>query len=677
MSELRRKPELDYYKVLQVDPTAEPEVVEASYRALSKKYHPDRNSSPHAPARMSQINSAYDTLRDPTKRRDYDLLRNPTRFVSATPTSRPASSAAPFGSERSTNTNYNAPRPAPSPSPNAANNNNRPNSSSSSAYNAARPATPQGNNAAPNNRSAASGNGASNGANYSSSSAGKAAPKVTRNNHNFYPETSKGSLVRWLALLVVITIAMVGGFFLAKTVLDNPSASNLNPGISQPVQPIEVETVARTTRAASVVTPAPTFTVGGPLSRDQIFNYLNNGELYEGRLTEVTLQVDTLQLQVRLNRGGRIVNGLDNPPFIPGNDELDLLRQAELTAYTLTYSLYGRFPDLKTIYLKLSDPADEKKIIYRVTIPRNLAYTFSVWRGTMDAKTVKQEDFIRAGREDRLLMHLGSPLEDSVRSRINQPDKNNLKAELASWGFSFGTFDVSLDSNGAIVGYFAVRPEEEKLADYARIFYILYTRFPNLDRIQVQDTLPGTPPKFSRASSRTLFNRATTVDWAQATFDNRAKELLDTLPSTITTLPPTSGNEAQVNPGVNTLVKSWQIVNPGTTNRLSQISALPSTRGQYVLVKVPLKNLSGILQWPLPNAYFSLMDAQGRTYQPDPVASISYILDVERKIPPGPVENNRDIEMKLIFDIPLNASGLRLIFQDRDARASLPITPQQ
>ena len=75
MSELRRKPEIDFYKVLQVDTEAEPEVVEAAYRALSKKYHPDINPLPEAQARMSQINSAYEILGDTAKRRDYNLLR--------------------------------------------------------------------------------------------------------------------------------------------------------------------------------------------------------------------------------------------------------------------------------------------------------------------------------------------------------------------------------------------------------------------------------------------------------------------------------------------------------------------------------------------------------------------------------------------------------------------------
>ena len=33
----------DLYKVLQVDPHAEPEVVDAAFRRMARKYHPDVN----------------------------------------------------------------------------------------------------------------------------------------------------------------------------------------------------------------------------------------------------------------------------------------------------------------------------------------------------------------------------------------------------------------------------------------------------------------------------------------------------------------------------------------------------------------------------------------------------------------------------------------------------------
>jgi DnaJ-domain-containing protein 1 len=62
----------NYYKVLQVDPSAEPEVIIAAYKRLALKYHPDRNQSPEAAQRMKEINIAYEVLCEAVKRGQYD-----------------------------------------------------------------------------------------------------------------------------------------------------------------------------------------------------------------------------------------------------------------------------------------------------------------------------------------------------------------------------------------------------------------------------------------------------------------------------------------------------------------------------------------------------------------------------------------------------------------------------
>jgi len=62
----------DYYRVLQVQENAEPEVVQAAYRTLSKKYHPDTNKAAEAEERMKQLNEAYAVLGDETQRAEYD-----------------------------------------------------------------------------------------------------------------------------------------------------------------------------------------------------------------------------------------------------------------------------------------------------------------------------------------------------------------------------------------------------------------------------------------------------------------------------------------------------------------------------------------------------------------------------------------------------------------------------
>lgn len=65
----------DYYKILQVDPSADPEVVEAAYKRLARKYHPDMNTSPDATLRMQELNAAYRILHNPAKRAQYDRER--------------------------------------------------------------------------------------------------------------------------------------------------------------------------------------------------------------------------------------------------------------------------------------------------------------------------------------------------------------------------------------------------------------------------------------------------------------------------------------------------------------------------------------------------------------------------------------------------------------------------
>jgi tetratricopeptide (TPR) repeat protein len=65
----------NYYQLLQVDPTAEQEAIEAAYRRLALKYNPDTSKAANAAERMNKINIAYETLRDPVKRAEYDQLR--------------------------------------------------------------------------------------------------------------------------------------------------------------------------------------------------------------------------------------------------------------------------------------------------------------------------------------------------------------------------------------------------------------------------------------------------------------------------------------------------------------------------------------------------------------------------------------------------------------------------
>jgi curved DNA-binding protein CbpA len=66
---------VDHYKVLQVDPDADPDVIQAAYRALARKYHPDVAGATEADGRMTAINAAWQVLRHADRRAAFDELR--------------------------------------------------------------------------------------------------------------------------------------------------------------------------------------------------------------------------------------------------------------------------------------------------------------------------------------------------------------------------------------------------------------------------------------------------------------------------------------------------------------------------------------------------------------------------------------------------------------------------
>ena len=67
----------DLYRILQVDPAAEPDVVQAAYRVLARKFHPDASGSE---ALMKRLNRAWEVLGDPAKRARYDVDRAADQF---------------------------------------------------------------------------------------------------------------------------------------------------------------------------------------------------------------------------------------------------------------------------------------------------------------------------------------------------------------------------------------------------------------------------------------------------------------------------------------------------------------------------------------------------------------------------------------------------------------------
>lgn len=66
---------MDHYQTLGVDKNATPDEIKKAYRKLASVHHPDKGGDTQ---HFQKIQSAYDTLSDPQKRRDYD---NPSPFA--------------------------------------------------------------------------------------------------------------------------------------------------------------------------------------------------------------------------------------------------------------------------------------------------------------------------------------------------------------------------------------------------------------------------------------------------------------------------------------------------------------------------------------------------------------------------------------------------------------------
>ncbi len=79
-------PKRDYYDILGVKENASDDEIKRVYRSLAKKYHPDKNSGDKtAEAKFKEISEAYNVLRDPGKRKQYDQMRKYGAYGGGTP----------------------------------------------------------------------------------------------------------------------------------------------------------------------------------------------------------------------------------------------------------------------------------------------------------------------------------------------------------------------------------------------------------------------------------------------------------------------------------------------------------------------------------------------------------------------------------------------------------------
>jgi curved DNA-binding protein CbpA len=83
----------DPYRVLQVLSSADQEVLNAAFRALAQKYHPDHDASQLAARRMSELNAAWAMVRDPELRANWDRAQRHAAYGFNRP--EPTSASAP------------------------------------------------------------------------------------------------------------------------------------------------------------------------------------------------------------------------------------------------------------------------------------------------------------------------------------------------------------------------------------------------------------------------------------------------------------------------------------------------------------------------------------------------------------------------------------------------------
>ncbi len=89
------------YDILGVSPDAEDIVIRAAYKALAQRYHPDKwvGDKEDATKRMAELNHAYSSLSDPSRRRKYDERVKPSVNAEQNPVSSESAHTSEFNRE--------------------------------------------------------------------------------------------------------------------------------------------------------------------------------------------------------------------------------------------------------------------------------------------------------------------------------------------------------------------------------------------------------------------------------------------------------------------------------------------------------------------------------------------------------------------------------------------------
>jgi len=75
----------DYYKIMGVSKDATEKEIKTAYRKLARNYHPDISKEANAEERFKEMGEAYEVLRDPVKKAEYDQYLKNKEFQQQNP----------------------------------------------------------------------------------------------------------------------------------------------------------------------------------------------------------------------------------------------------------------------------------------------------------------------------------------------------------------------------------------------------------------------------------------------------------------------------------------------------------------------------------------------------------------------------------------------------------------
>jgi hypothetical protein len=460
-------------------------------------------------------------------------------------------------------------------------------------------------------------------------------------------------------VLAIIGLAVL--VLIQENFLGNPLSTHFT---THPT-PIETSTVPfeplQETVPAPTVTPTPVPAGANTMSPESVATFLQGPNLFPGLIgkSDITLNNNILSLKLKLDA------------TVDTSQSLTMLHASETITYKAIYALFGQFsPQLRHIVIGLTNPATSQ-LVYKMDVTREAAFSFYTWQNITASTSL--DDLVQAANVARLANRFGATQDDKTHTLLTTPDENAINAELANWGLE-GT-KATLESSGLLyVSYLLNNNPAQQQQDFIKMFYALYTRFPNLDEVELGTTLAGQSGGTKAFYNRELFNRIGSNEWARRLASGDVSELYNSLPKTevaYKALPAPSYIVPQL---ANTLVpvRTWKASIAKVEQSNGVPGYTPSGNNQVLAITVDLTNNGTNTLYPMLDEIFSLYDNVHRVYRLDVVGSVQY--DFASNNPTlTPISPSQTERLTLIFSLPRtnNAQKLSLQIRDSDVRGQV------